>query len=254
MSETSTISDENFALLMTNQSFDVISNDLVPVQIEHHRDTILDDDDIRSEALIKQIHPFVFPKQFNTIDGIPNRGNNTTNDQHISVEVNGIDDLNNERLDDNFAPIEQKHQNADLIPMSSHFFDRPAKGHSNYGYFDRPHQHQSHQMFSHNNNCLLGLLHGCDPLILMGILGFLAYVINSILNLVNRVNLPLLTPATSTEMNTAAAAATKALLAQHHIIDYDDHAIESNQKLLKDFERILQMAIDIYDHKINNAN
>lgn len=251
--------DENYSLLITN---DVSSNGLIS-------NNQIDENDVRSEALIKKIHPFVYPKQFNTIEGMPpNRGFNVTN-EHLMENHDDVDNSNNERLelDETLTPPDQKNSNSDLIPLSTHLFDRqPAKHapHFHYGYFDRPiahqqqqlQQHHPHSILPHANNCLLGLLHGCDPLMLLGILGFLAYVINSVLGLVNRINLtPLLTTtATTTEMTSAtvnnAAAATKASLIQYP--NLDERTVESNQKLLKDFERILQMAIENYEQKINS--
>lgn len=254
MSETSNSSDENYAVLVTNQSYDTPSNSLVGDPIEDPRNTAApNEEDVRSEALIKKIHPFVFPKQFNTFGGLPNRGFNATDEPHM-MEVKGLEHPSNERIDERFSPIDQKHPNGngDLIPMSTHIFERPAKhAHFNHGFLDRPHSH--HQVFQSGNNCLLGMLNGCDPLVLMGILGFLAYVINTVLSLVNRINLPLLTPVTATEMTAAAAAAAAATRASltRQGIGVDDQTTESNQRLLKDFERILQMAIEIYEQRVN---
>lgn len=269
-SDSNTSSEENFSLLITNQSNDIPSNDLASNdQIDYHRkpsasSLSISDSDVRSEALIKKIHPFVYPKQFNTVEGMPpNRGFNVTNEHFMDIRDDLVENTsNNERLDETLTPPDQKHSNSDLIPLSTHLFDRqPAKHapHFHYGYFDRPtthHQQQpQHSVLPHANNCLLGLLHGCDPLMLLGILGFLAYVINSILGLVNRINLvPLLTTtATTTEMTASTVAnnaATKASVISYPNID--EQTVESNQKLLRDFERILQMAIEIYDQKINS--
>lgn len=249
MSETSSSSDGNYALLNTNQSFDIPSNNSVGDQINDPPN----EEDVRSEALIKKIHPFVFPKQYNTFDGLPNRGYNATDEPHM-MEVKGLEHPSNERVDDRFSPLDQKHPNGngDLIPMSTHIFDRPSKKHAhfNHGFFDRLHHHN--QVFQPGNSCLLGLLNGCDPLVLMGILGFLAYVINSVLSILNRINLPLLTPVTATEMTAAAAAAAAATKASWALRQgIDDQTNESNQRLLKDFERILQMAIGMYEQRVN---
>lgn len=248
ISDPNTSSDENYSLLLTNQTYDRPANDFASDETEYQRKSSVDEDDVRSEALIKKIHPFVFPKQFNTIDGMPNRGFNATIENMMEIR-------DNERFDDNFTPPngDQSHLDGDLVPVSTHLFDRPAK-HGNFhsGYFDRPH-HQ--QVLPHANNCMLGLMHGCDPLMLLGILGFLAYVINSVLSLVNRLGLPLLAPTTAAGMTATAATsslATKASLAQHQLFGIDDQTVESNQKLLKDFERILQMAIEVYEQKINS--
>lgn len=269
-SDSNTSDEEKYSLLFTNQSNDDPSNDLTANdQSDYQRKSSspIDEDDARSEALIKKIHPFVYPKQFNTIDGIPpNRGFNVTNEHLMEIRDELVDNAsNNERLGETLTPPDQKHAHSDLMPLSTHLFDRqPAKHapHFQYGYIDRPigthHQQLHHSILPHPNHCLLGLLHGCDPLMLLGIMGFLAYVINSILGLVNRIGLPplLTTTSTTTEMtaatvnNAAAAAATKASLIPYANID--GRTVESNQKLLKDFERILQMAIEVYEQKINS--
>lgn len=254
--EPNQLNDDNYSLLVTNQSNDISLNQL-PSSEAYQGKSSISEDDVRSEALIKKIHPFVYPKQFNVIDnGQPNRGFNSTN-EHNLMEIRDVDDaINNDRLDEMLTPPDHK---PDLIPLGTHFFERPAKhGHFHYGLFDRP--HQTHAQLQPQtgiaNNCLLGLLHGCDPLVLLGILGFLAYVINTVLGLVNRINLPLLAPVTAAEMTAAAvsnaaaaAAAGKTSFIQRQ--NLDERTIESNQKLLKDFERILQMAIEVYEQKFN---
>lgn len=273
--------EETYSTLITNQSYDVLPNDLsANDQIDYQRKSSsaaaasgIDANDVRSEALIKKIHPFVYPKQFNTIEGIapPNRGFNVTNEHLIEIR-DELDNLNNQRLDETLTPPDQKKTASDLLPWSTHLFERqpPAKHasqHFHYGFIDRPiaplqqqPNLQNQSILPNANNCLLGLLHGCDPLVLLGILGFLAYVINSILSLVNRINLPLspllTTTSTAAEMTTVNnAASTTGAATKASIIPYpigDESAIESNQKLLKDFERILQMAIEVYEQKVNS--
>lgn len=237
-------SDENYSLLTTNQSIYVPSKDYISSkefttdEDEYNRKSSTDVTDIRSEALIKKIHPFVYPKQFNTLEGIPPRGFNVTNENYM--EIRNMDQQNSERFDDSYSQHDQKLPSIDLLPLGSNFFDSSKHGQHNYGYYDKP-QYSSY-LPSQANNCLLGLLRLQDPLGLLGVLGFVAYIINSVLNLVDRLNLQLLTPAsTAMGMPTAsvfsATAATKTLLQ-----NADEKSNESNQKLLKDFERILQMA------------
>lgn len=258
-SDSSSSAEENYSLLITNQSYDVPTNDFSSNQIEHQRKSLMspEESNMRSEALIKKIHPFIYPKQFNTLEGMPTRGFNATNEHpnHL-VEIRDLENPNHER-DDSYGTSDQNHPNGDLIPLGTHLFDRPAgltkHDHFHYGYFDKQ---QYHPMHSNTNNCLGGLLQGCDPLVLMGILGFLAYVINTILRLVDRINLPLLSPHLTSDMTAASAAtnaaATKTSLIQQHQNLVDNRGgVESNQKLLKDFERILQMAIEMYEHKMN---
>lgn len=294
--DSTTSSEENYLSLITNQSYDVAPNDLNGKdQIDFQRKSsfspaaeaaaggggasLIDENDVRSEALIKKIHPFVYPKQFNTIDGIlppPNRGFNVTNEHLIEIrdELDNLNHLNNQRLDETLTPPDHKKANTDaVLPWSTHLFDRqPAKHaaqHFHYGFIDRPAlsplqlQHLQHNsILPHANHCLSGLLQGCDPLMLLGILGFVAYVISAVVSLVNRItNLPpLLTSATAaaemagTTVNNAPIATTGAAMKASLVPfpNIDEQTVESNQKLLKDFERILQMAIEMYEQKVNS--
>lgn len=251
-----TSSEDNYPLLISNQSYDVSANEFEPEPIEYQRKSSTIDDitaaDVRSEALIKKIHPFVYPKQFNTLERLPSREFNKTNENLIEIRNMELNQPNSERIDDNYG-IDHNHPNVDILPLSTHL---SKHGHFHNGYFDRPHQNNYHHPTpSHGNNCLLGLLQGCDlSLLLLGILGFVAFVLNAVLGLVDRLNLPLLAPVmAATGMATTATAApiTKSLMAQRQ--NFDDRTIESHQRLLRDFERILQMAIDVYEQKINSA-
>lgn len=243
--------DSNYSLLITNQSYDVPSSDFDSDQVEYQRkSSTVDDNDIRSEALIKKIHPFVYPKQFNTLEGMPTRRANTTGDNFLEIRNMENGQPSSERFDDTYMPHDHKH-NVDLMPLGTHLFDSSKHGNFHYGYSDKPQNYHYHPS-QHAHHCLLGLLHGADlSLILLGILGFVAYVINVVLGLVDRLNVPLLgtvMAATPTAAMTNTVA-TKTLFSQRQ--NFDDRTIESHQKLLKDFERILQMAIEAYEQKMN---
>lgn len=245
--------DSNYSLLITNQSYDVPLNNFGSDQMEYQRkSSTIDENDIRSEALIKKIHPFVYPKQFNTLEGLPTRRANASLDNFLDIRNMENGQPSSERIDDTYMPHDHKH-NGDLMPLGTHLFDSSKHGNFHYGYIDKPHNYQYHPTH-HAHHCLLGLLQGADlSLILLGILGFVAYVINAVLGLVDRLNVPLLAPvmaATPTAAMTNTAT-TKMLFTQRH--NYDDRTIESHQKLLKDFERILQMAIEVYEQKMNTV-
>lgn len=250
-------SDENYSLLTTNQSFYGPPTDYIPAkeftvdENEFQRKSSTDNTDIRSEALIKKIHPFVYPKQFNTLEGMPTRGFNVSNENFMEIRNAETNQQNSERFsDDSYSQIDSKLPNVDLVPLGSNLYETSKHGHFHYGYFDKPHQNQ-HHFPAHVNNCLLGMLHLQDPLVLLGVLGFVAYLVNSVLSLVDRLNLPLVAQAgMPTAAVTSASATTKTSIVQRQ--NGDDKPIESNQRLLKDFERILQMAIDAYEQKINS--
>lgn len=251
--------EDNFSLLITNQSYDVPTNDFVSNQMEFQRKSSTnddDDDDVRSEALIKKIHPFVYPKQFNTFEGMPTRRINTTTENSLETRNSESAQQNSDRIDDYHGPPDHKHHNMDLIPLATHLHDASKHGQFHHGYFDRPH-HSQYSSHHDNQCCLLGQMHGPDlPLILLGVLGFVAYLVNAVMGLVDRLNLPLLSSAmavmpTSTATNALTAAAATKDLFQRQPIDY--RTTESHQKLLKDFERILQMAIEVHEQKMNSV-
>lgn len=254
-SDTSVANDDQYSLLVSNQSFDVPLNDFEGDEMKYQQKSATSaDDDIRSEALIKKIHPFVFPKQFNTVDKHPAKKTNTTHENLVEIRNMELNQLNNDRLDDSYGQADQKHHSADLIPFVSHLYGGSKHAPFQFGYYDRPYHHNYYP--AHSNHCLLGLLNSVDPLVLLGVLGFLAFIINSVLTLVDRVNLPaaLLAPAMAAVMPAAvinSAATTKLATGQRQGVD--DRNTEGNQKLLKDFERILQMAIDMHEQKMSSV-
>lgn len=204
-------------------------------------------DGVRSEALIKKIHPFIFPKQFNTLDAMATNAFNISNDRGGSnTDAEMVD--KNDRTDESHF---------ELIPSST-YLGNELKHNSWHNPIDRPpfnyhHHTQNLAPMAHGNNCLLGLLRPGDPVFLMGILAFLAYVINSVLNLVDRLNLPLLNPAAAGNLS-AMSSATNAETASNKALvrsrqHTDNRFLDNSQNLLRDFERILQMAIELYDHK-----
>lgn len=209
--------------------------------IDHYEDDNFANTNIRSEALIKKIHPFIFPKQFNALDATATNAFNISTERNTS-EINISE--NADRTDDNF----------ELIPP---LYDL-SKHNTLHGYIDRPHYHHHQQQnnllpINQSNNCLFGLLRPGDPLILLGILAFLAYVINSVLSLVDRINLPLLNSSTSSNLSSsssnALSASNKGFITPRQYVD--ERFLDNNQNLLRDFERILHLAVETYDRKLN---
>lgn len=222
------------------------------------------DSNARSEALIKKIHPFIFPKQFNILDSVANEApqmDTMTNqnfidesdEQHMNVtsNMNKINE-NTDRADNTY----------DLIPLTMHPHEL-TKHNSFQNYLNRPFNNPHNivpitnpinAINPTNTNCVTGLLAGCtsDSLLLLGILAFLAYVINSVISLVDRIGLPLLGPVTSnlssiTTATNALSASNKGLITTRQYVD--ERFLDNNQNLLRDFERILQMAIDSFERK-----
>lgn len=243
--------DDNYPILITNQSYDLVStNEFKPTQIEYQRksSSFNDENDIRSEALLKQIHPFVFPKQFNVLDRLSVRDFNATKQNLMEIRNFATAEQNSERIDDSYGP--NKHSNDDIMPLAAHL---SKHGQFNYGHFDRPHDNQVAS--SNGHNCLLGLLNGNDlSLLLLGILGFVAYVLNAVFTLIDQLNLTLLAPTMAgmtTSPVTNATPITKTLFTQRQNID--DRTIENHQRVLNNFDRILQIAIEVFEQKLNSV-
>lgn len=243
---------------------------------------------------LKKIHPFIYPKQFNTLDA--------TTSTAFNVTANGQPSKRNqtqypmkvirEHNDDVYTTIDANGNAAgyaDMVPIKTDLPDLPMKhgGSSIYGYDDGgggsglyPYgpSYSNHLNWNGLNglsglnganngnplsgvkNCLNGILPPVDSLLVLGILGFLIYIISTILNLVSRVNVPLLgspitgDPASGTMTAATAAAAMSAAtklakpIAQRQLID--DKFMDTNQNLLRHFERILLMAIELYEGSV----
>lgn len=205
------------------------------------------ENDIKSEALIKKIHPFIYPKHYNTLEAIDSTNVSVLTGELEKTPHEENTQRKNERIDDYYGPIDQQNS----VDRNSLHHASQKHAHSYFDSFDRPtHQSYTHAYpINHHNKCALGGLHLVDPLFLMAVLGFLAYIINSVVSLVDRINLPLLNPAMSSSMTVGTSASTKSA------IPFDvlrEKSPDTNQHLLKDFERILQMAIDAYEQKTNS--
>lgn len=223
----------------------------------------------RTSAL-KKIHPFIYPKQFNTLDAISTTALNITpiaskqNLSHYPIKV--IREQNDEPY-----PMYEQNGNGygDMIPIKADIHDSPIKHGSSalFGYDSdgsypsfTP-SHSNHLNLNGLNplngikNCLNGILPPVDSLLVLGILGFLMYVISTIVNLVNRINLPLIgSPLTTDPASGSMTAATAAMVAATKLAKpitqrqlHDDKYIDSNQNLLRHFEHILRMAIELHE-------
>lgn len=251
--------------------------DTIRLDNDYHTDYI-NTNAFRSSAL-KKIHPFIYPKQFNTLDATTTTAFNVTaNGQSAKRNLTQYPiKVIREHSDDPYQAIDSTSNGAaygDMIPIKTDLAEFPMKHGSSsiYGYDDGG--HYSPYMPSYSNhlnlnglnplmgvkNCLNGLLPPVDSLLVLGILGFLIYIISTILNLVNRVNLPLISsaltsdPATGTMTAATAAAAMNAAtklarpIVQRQLID--DKFMDTNQNLVRHFERILLMAIEMYEGNV----
>lgn len=182
------------------------------------------DADKNNQQTFTKIHDLIYPKAFNTINGDVNlqTGRNITLNE-IALKQNGnslfeqMDNLKmpneNWRLESD--GFESKHGNADLLMNT-------------YGQ-ETATQSAGPPLDNYNNT---NLLHLVNPLFVMGLLAFVAYLISSVLGLVDRLHL------------------TNVLLPHDYarVTEHDfGHSLGINSKLLKDFENILQITVDLYD-------
>lgn len=247
----SEVNDENYGSIADDNAYSLDNHNHL-TEYHHAMNTI--ENDVRSEALIKKIHPFIYPKQFNTLETIdPNNINmSTINFDDEFMKKHSAENV--QRKDDFYSSFDQKAP-PHVVDGSHHATQK--HGYYHHDSYDRPtHQTNTHHIApcNMNNRCLLGLLHLVDPLFLMAVLGFVAYIINSILSLVDKINLPTLLNQPSAAM-TVATASTKSGIPQRLYDTSDilrDKSVDTNQHLLKDFERILQIAIDFYEQKLNS--
>lgn len=174
-------------------------------------DPLLSDAEHTTYEAWKNIHNYVYPKLYKSTE--PNG--------HIKSSRNiTMDDIENEnfytRLDQSL--IESKHANVD-------------GGSAENG-----------MMASGSMNGLSGVLQLIDPLLLMAVLGFVAYIINSVLCLVDKLHL-------SNLLGTSSASS-----AFYNMHRRQQEAIvpsfDVNQNFLRDLERMFRLAIELYERKM----
>lgn len=172
--------------------------------------------DVKFDAL-KKVHEFVYPKLYEAVDTV----NNFSNARNITLN----DILENSSETDGEA--ETKHANIDF-------------GSSEHGL--RPVNTFPSALNSSPNPNLMGLLCLVDPILLMSVLGFIVYLINTVLRLVERIHLggnlsALINPVTPTSN----------ILQRRN--EFYFPTFEWNGALMKDLEKILQLAINTYEDR-----
>lgn len=252
-----------------------ITVDTIHPDKEHHQHADYSSLNAYHSNALKKIHPFIYPKQFNTLDATTTTAFNVTPNTQRNASYSPVKVIR-QQVDDSYGSSAIDHNGGygDIIPIKADIHDLPMKHGSSslYGYDDSYPAYtpsysniQNHLSLGQLNplnplngvkNCLNGILPPVDSLLVLGILGFLIYVISSIMNLVNRVNIQSLISApitndpaagTMTAANAVMAAATKLAkpITQRQLVD--DRHIDTNQNLLRHFERILQMAIEMHE-------
>lgn len=179
---------------------------------------LLSDDDHGTSEALKNIHNYVFPKHYKVIEPIGAvKGSR-------NITINDIDNDNfYTKLDQNVA--ESKHAIIDGGSAESgvHLPNLP-------------------QMVNGNAN-LPNVLQLIDPLLLMAVLGFIVFIVNGVLSLVDRLHLSHLlgSPVSS-------GAPFYRFYRRHQ--ESTIPSLDVNQNLLRDLERMFRFAVEMYDRKI----
>lgn len=178
---------------------------------------LLSDDGRETSEALKNIQNYVFPKHYKVIEPI----GVVTGRRNITI--NDIENENfYEKLDQNVA--ESKHAIID-----------GGSGESG--------GHLSNLPQTANGNANLpNVLQLIDPLLLMAVLGFIVFIVNGVLSLVESLHLSHLfgSPASS-------GAPFYRFYRRHQ--ESPIPSLDVNQNFLRDLERIFRLAIEMYDRK-----
>lgn len=171
-------------------------------------DRLISDDGHTSYEVLKNIQNFVYPKLYKGTEP----SGHTKSIRNIT-----LDDIENEhfytKLDQNL--IESKHATVDGASTES-------------------------LLQTGNNNNLASVLQLIDPLFLMAVLGFIAYIINAVLTLVDRLHLTKLLGGPASAFYSIHRRQQEAPLPTFDV----------NQNFLRDLERVFRLAIEMYERKI----
>lgn len=202
-----------FCLARAVQSLDEFQDLTEDISNEKTRIDILESGNENSNEInefqaLKRIHQFVYPKIFNVL----NDQNELSPRENTSSSVNNSDNA------------ELKHANLDFTSGEGTL--RPT--------------FPAHPSANPNFHGILSLI---DPIFLMAVFGFIVYLINSVLRIVDRVHLigPLLS-------STPAASMLPTNLPRHQF-DMLRSPKDVNDLLMRDFERILNLTIEMFEEK-----
>lgn len=163
----------------------------------------------------KKVQDFVYPKMYEAVNTV----NSLSNSRNITLSE--ISDNSSEIPSD----LQTKHANLDFGFSSAEHPMRPIN-----------------TLHPPMNGSLLGLMCLIDPILVMTVLGFVFYLVNGILSLLGRV---LVTGNMISLMNKT----TPAVYPIQRQNEVNASAMEWNSTLLKNIEKILHLAIDMYEDK-----
>lgn len=178
------------------------------------------------------IDPLSFDGKHTTYEALKNIQNNVYPKLYKTTEPNGhtkssrnitLDDIKSENLYTKLdqSLVESKHANIDGGSAESNL-------------------HMTNLLLSGNNHNVTSILQLLDPLFLMAVLGFIAYVINAVLCLVERLHLTKLLGTPATPFYSIHRRQQEAITPSLNV----------NQNFLQDLERIFRLAIEVYERKI----
>lgn len=163
----------------------------------------------------KRVQDFVYPKMYEAVNTV----NSLSNSRNITLGE--ISDNPSESSSD----LQTKHASLGFGFSSAEHPPRPVNA-----------------LHPPMSGSLLGLVCLIDPILVMTVLGFVFYLVNGILGLLGRV---LVTGNMMSLMNNT----TPSVNPIQRQSEVNASAMEWNSTLLKNLERILQLAIDMYEDK-----
>lgn len=179
---------------------------------------LLSDDDHGTSEALKNIQNYVFPKHYEVIEpigAVKGRRN---------ITINDIENENfHTKLDQNVA--ESKHAIIDGGSTESgvHLSNLPQ--------------------IANGNANLPNVLQLIDPLVLMAVLGFIIFIVNGVLSLVDKLHLSHL-------LGSPVSSGVPFYRFYRRQQEPTIPSLDVNQNFLRDLERIFRLAVEMYERKI----
>lgn len=177
-------------------------------------DPLLSDGEYTTYEALKNIQNYVYPKRYKAVE--PN--GHIKNSRNIT-----LDDIESENL---YTKLDQN-----LVESKHAYIDG---GSAESG------MHLTNLQPMGSNSNVSSVLQLLDPLFLMAVLGFIAYVINAVLCLVDKLHLTKLLGTSTPSFYNIHRRQPEATIP----------ALDENQNFLRDLERMFRLAVEVYEKKI----
>lgn len=168
-------------------------------------DPLISDGQHTTYEALKNIQNYVYPKLYKPLDSI----GNTKSSRNITLDDIGNDTIQSKHANNDGGSAENSVASTNLMQMGS----------------------------SGNLSSVLQLI---DPLFLMAVLGFIAYIINAVLSLVDKLHLTKLLSTSSSSFYRIHRRQQEPAMPSFDV----------NQNFLSDLERLFRLAIEMYERKI----